>query len=254
MSPKRPMLDYYGGKWRLAPKIIKLFPEHKTFVDVFCGAGSILMRKPKSKNEIINDLHDEVINLFEVLRSDAAALRNQLKATPYSRAEYKRARVQSDDKLEQARRTIVKSWFGIGDSLDNITGFRVSITQRGSMANAWLDYVDFLELYQSRLRSVIIEKLDYQDILKRYDKPGTLFYLDPPYLKATRNKKHAYLHDWTEADHVELIELLKSVDCSFILSGYDSELYDLPWLEKFELAARTQKRSATEIVWRKVEK
>lgn len=245
----RPALDYYGGKWACANKIIALFPEHKSFVDVFCGAASITLRKPRSKNEIVNDLNSEVTNFFQVLRDRNAELKSLLQKTPYSRDEYGKCREQSDNSLEQARRSVVKSWFGIGDSLDNKTGFRVSLSQGGSTTLPWLTYVDYLHLYAERLRGVIIENLDYREIFKRYDKPDTLFYLDPPYVEATRSKKHAYKHDWAESDHIEFLNLVHQIKGGFVLSGYAHGLYNDLSFEKHSFMASTQSVQREEFLW-----
>lgn len=249
MQIKRPALDYYGGKWACADKIISNFPEHKTFVDVFCGAASITLRKPRSKNEIINDVHGEVVNFFQIMRDRNLELREALERTPYARDEYYLCREVHTNNLEQARRTVVKSWFGIGDSLDNETGFRVSLTQGGSTTKPWLTYVDYLHLYANRLRGVIIENLDWREIISRYDNPETLFYLDPPYASETRSKKHAYKHDWNEAQHVELLNCLPNLRGRFLLSGYMGEAYrELKW-RRIEFQSRTQNLAATEYLW-----
>ncbi len=245
----RPALDYYGGKWSCANKIISLFPEHKTFVDVFCGAASITLRKPRSKNEIINDINGEVVNFFSVLRDRNLELKERLEKTPYSRDEYYACRDGSDDALEQARRTVVKAWFGIGDSLDNETGFRVSLSQGGSTTAPWLTYVDYLHLYSNRLRGVIIENLDWREALSRYDKPDTLFYLDPPYLLETRTKKHAYKFDWKDADHVELLAALPAIKGKFILSGYLGGLYEGLNFQRLEFKSSTQSKTVSEYLW-----
>ena len=246
---KRPALDYYGGKWACAQKIISLFSEHKNFVDVFCGAASITLRKPRSKNEIINDVNAEIVNLFLVLRDNNLELRLALEKTPYSRDEYYNCRTESDNKIEQARRTIVKSWFGIGDSLDNETGFRVSLSQGGSTTAPWVTYVDYLHMFANRLRGVIIENLDWRECIQRYDGPETIFYLDPPYLPSARSKKHAYKFDWTEADHEVLIQTLPTINGKFFLSGYNEGSYrKLPY-ERHDFMASTQSVAAKESVW-----
>lgn len=246
---KRPALDYFGGKWKHAARIIETFPEHKTFVDVFCGAASITLRKPRSKNEIINDVNDELVNFFSILRDRNLELRLALEKTPYGRSEYYACREPADDDLERARRTVVKSWFGIGDSLDNETGFRVSLSQGGSTTAPWLTYVDYLHLYANRLRGVVIECLDFAECIKRYDKPDTLFYLDPPYVKDTRSKKHAYKYDWHDADHTRLLELLPSVQGRFVLSGYEHESYGLLPYRKETFQAVSQQGERTEVLW-----
>lgn len=245
----RPTLDYFGGKWKHANRIIKTFPEHKSFVDVFCGAASITLRKPRSKNEIINDINAELINFFSVLRDRNLELRIALEKTPYARAEYYACRETSEDPIESARRTVVKSWFGIGDSLDNETGFRVSLSQGGSTTAPWLTYVDYLHLYSNRLRGVIIENLDFEECIKRYDRPDTLFYLDPPYVKDTRSKKHAYKFDWHDADHERLLKLLPNIQGHFVLSGYEHESYEYLPYKKQTFSANSQQGERTEVLW-----
>jgi DNA adenine methylase len=246
---KRPALDYFGGKWKHAGRIIETFPLHKTFVDVFCGAASITLRKPRSKNEIINDANDELINFFSILRDRNLELRLALEKTPYGRCEYYTCREPSPDPVEQARRTVVKSWFGIGDSLDNETGFRVSLSQSGSTTAPWLTYVDYLHLYANRLRGVIIEHLDFAECIQRYDRPDTLFYLDPPYVNETRSKKHAYKHDWEGGDHARLLNLLPSIQGKFVLSAYEHESYaQLPY-RKQTFSATSQQGERTEVLW-----
>lgn len=249
IEPKRPALDYFGGKWACASKIISLFPEHKSFVDVFCGAASITIRKPRSKNEIINDIHSEIFNFFTVLRDRNLELRVLLEKTPYSRDEYFACREPSNSPLEQARRTVVKSWFGIGDSLDNQTGFRVSLSQGGSTTKPWLTYVDYLHLYSERLRGVIIENLDYSEIIKRYDKEDTLFYFDPPYLESTRSKKHAYKHDWNLQMHEEFLIQLSQIKGRFVLSGYLDSVYESLPYTRINFLASTQSEARMEYVW-----
>ncbi len=246
---RRPALDYFGGKWKMASKIIAHFPAHKTFVDAFTGAASITLRKPRSKNEIINDINHEVTSFFSVLRDRNFELLMLLKKTPYSREEYARCREPSIDSLEQARRTVVKSWFGIGDSLDNKTGFRVSLSQGGSTTEPWVSYVDYLQLFAERLRGVIIENLDYRELIKRYDKPDTLFYFDPPYIDSERSKKHAYKFDWKFDDHVAFIEQLRSLNGMAVVSGYYGPPYDrLEW-PSLNFQATSQSDSRTEHLW-----
>lgn len=246
---KNPLLDYFGGKWRIANRLIDIFPEHKSFVDPMCGAGSILFKKQPSKNEIINDKHNEIVNLFHVLRENRKELEDKLKLTPYSRSEYETARVASVDTIEQARRTMVKAWFGIGDSIDRKTGFKVSLTKHGASTGAWVSLVDFIGLYAERLRPVIIENLDYIEVIKRYDKIDTFFYLDPPYVLSTRSRKHAYRHDWNDDDQHKFIEVVGKLSGKAMISGYDSEIYrKLGWNRK-EFSSRSQKKKTTEVVW-----
>lgn len=246
---KRPLLDYFGGKWRIADKIISNLPAHKSYVEVFGGAASVLFKKQPSKNEIYNDINSEVYNLFVVLRNSSEELRKLLALTPYSREEYYSCREVSNNPIEQARRTIVKSWFGIGDSLDNETGFRVSLSQGGSTTKPWVSYVDHLEAYSQRLRAVILENLDYKEVIFRYDKPDTLFYVDPPYTPISRNKLNAYKYEFNMKQHEELLAILQNVKGKVVLSGYEKGYESILW-PKIVIPARANGSGGrSEILW-----
>lgn len=251
LNPAYPALHYYGGKWNMASKIINHFPAHKTFVDVFAGGGSITFRKPRSHNEILNDINGEVVNLFKVLRDSNSILREKLELTPYAREEYEKCREPSDDSVEAARRTIVKSWLGIGDSVDNETGFRVSLSQGGGVTSAFVKYTDHMWTYARRLRGVVIENMDYEEILKRYDRRDTLFYLDPPYVANQRSKKHAYKFDWDDADHHRLFKAISTINGMFVLSGYNGPPYDQLPYRRVGFEAKTNFENNIEYLWLK---
>src|SRR5262245_6362382 len=127
-APARPVMRYHGGKFRLAPKIIAQFPPHRIYVEPYCGAASVLMRKERSFAEVINDLDGEVVNVFRVLRDrdQAARLRDLVTLTPWARAEFELCYEPSDDPVEQARRTIARGFMAHGSTAarPSTTGFR----------------------------------------------------------------------------------------------------------------------------------
>lgn len=110
IAPTRPALRYFGGKWRLAPWIISHFPEHTCYVEPFAGGASVLLRKPESKVEVLNDLDGEVVNFWRVLREQTEAFIRAVELTPFSREEASLAYQVADDPLERARRLFIRSW------------------------------------------------------------------------------------------------------------------------------------------------
>lgn len=255
-APSRPVLRYHGGKWRLAPWIIQHFPPHRVYVEPFGGAASVLMRKPRSYAEVYNDLDGEIVNLFRVLRSDRAdELVRLLRLTPFARAEFVLSYEPDDDPVEQARRTVVRSFMGFGSNAHNqATGFR-SNTNRShtTPAHDWRNYPDAMETMVERLRGVVIENRDAREVIAQHDSPETLHYVDPPYPFGTRNRGPDYAYEMSDDDHRALADVLRSVHGMVVLSGYACDLYDVElypdWhrVEKAALADGARKR--TEVLW-----
>jgi len=223
-----PPVRYFGGKWRIASWIIEQFPPHTTYVEPFCGGASILFRKTPSKVEVINDLNHDIVTFFDVLRSNPDDLIHAIQMTPYAREEHKRAHLPADDPIERARRFYVRSRqsFGSGEGQYN-TGWRFQADdRRGTSCVGEWNNTDNLWLAAERLKAVQIESDDALSCIRRFDHPDTLFYVDPPYLFETRHSnEHRYAHELTDQQHIELAELLNSVQGMVLLSGYGSDLY-----------------------------
>lgn len=258
---KRPIMRWHGGKWRLAPWVISHFPDHEMYVEPFAGAASVLLRKPRSRTEVLNDLNSRVVNLFRVLRSSDSAieLRRLLYLTPYSIEEFQKAREVSDDSIEDARRMIVLGQMGHGStgaSGGKKTGWRRygGRPTGPDSSDEWTALIDHhLETFVQRLRHVYLECEDYSITIERCDSPRTLFYCDPPYLDETRKGGlRGYAHELSDEDHVALAERLRGVKGMVVLSGYFSSLYDelyAGW-QRVETAATGDKQAkVTEVLW-----
>ena len=154
----RPVLRYHGGKYRLAPWIVSHFTLHRTYVEPFCGAASVLMHKPRSYSEVINDLDENIVNLFAVLRNPGLSkdLVNMLRLTPFSRTEFRRAYEVTPDTLEAARRLIVRSFMGFGSAAHSkhyVTGFRANSNRSSTTpAHDWAHYPDAILAMTARLQ------------------------------------------------------------------------------------------------------
>lgn len=235
----RPALRWHGGKWMLAPWLIENMPAHRIYVEPYCGAASVLLRKPRAYSEVINDLDGEVVNLFRVLRDADAAerLETALRLTPFARTEFEESYTASLDPVEQARRTVVRAFMGFGSNAHNkATGFRANSNLSGTTpAHDWANYPNGVKTLTARLQGVVIENRPAQAIIRQHDAPDALHYVDPPYVHETRaaGQQSNYRHEMTDDDHRSLAVTLHGLSGMVMLSGYPSDLYDCELYRKW---------------------
>ncbi|RYD68577.1 MAG: DNA adenine methylase [Verrucomicrobiaceae bacterium] len=257
MNIERPILQWHGGKWVLASWIIPFFPDHRVYVEPFGGAASVLLQKKRTHTEVYNDLDDEVVNLFQVMRGpEAKHLVEQLRYTPFSRREFRAAYEPTMDPVERARRLVIRSFMGHGTSghaMRRTTGFRSNAAKANtSPAMDWRNHPDQLELIVDRLRGVVVEQMDAFKLIAKHDAPGTLFYIDPPYLPETRDKGDDYVHELTQDQHRTLLDTLVRLKGMVVLSGYPSALYDdalVGWTRHDRNAHADGGRDRVECIW-----
>jgi DNA adenine methylase len=215
----------------MAARIAPLFPEHRIYVEPFGGGGSLLFRKEPSEIEVYNDLDSGLVNLFRVLRDPEKFGRfyHYISLTPYSREEYLHCRElldESNDEIVQAYRWYVVARSSFSGIFGSSWGYTVTKSGQGMAGSCskWMTAIHTLPAIHERLMRVQVEHSDFRSIIKRFDTPDTLFYLDPPYIPDTR-KSGGYRHEMTADDHQELVEILLSVQGKAVLSGYNHPIY-----------------------------
>ena len=194
LQPIAPPVTWFGSKSRVVKHITKQFPEHHTFVDVFGGSGAVLLGKRPSKVEVYNDLNHNMVTLFRVLASPTKTrkLIRLLELTPYSREEFYRCQQeinQVTDEIERARQVIVlqrQSHGGLGKNWSYCVN--ASVAGYSASVRKFHAGIERLPDITRRIRKVQVEHLPWRDLMVRYDRPETLFYLDPPYVPETRGK------------------------------------------------------------------
>jgi len=255
----RPVMRYHGGKWRLAKWIISHFPEHRIYTETFGGAASVLMQKPRSYAEVYNDLDGEIVNLFRVLRNPAQAreLLRQIELTPFAREEFELTYLTDGDPIEQARRTVARSFMGFGSAAASgqPTGFRGDSNRSGTTpAHDWRNYPAAMAAIVDRLSGVVIENKSAEEVVLQYDSPDTLHYVDPPYVHATRKERQLknYRFEMTDSQHRDLAEILHNTQGYVVLSGYACPLYDelyTDWYRVDRVAHADGARDRIESLW-----
>lgn len=229
------------------------------------GGASVLLRKARSYAEVYNDLDQDAVNLFRVLRNrtQAELLSEQLRLTPFARLEFNAAYEISDDPVELARRLIIRSFMGHGGDAPNIrhrTGFRANANRNGTTpAHDWVNYPPALKLVIDRLSAVTIENKHAHLVMQQHDRHDTLHYADPPYLPETRAPAKrsgdgyiAYTHELKRKDHQALLACLLELVGMVVLSGYPSPLYDealIGWRRIETEAHADGGRARTEVLW-----
>lgn len=242
----------------LAPWIISNFPAHRIYVEPYGGAASVLLRKPRVYSEVYNDLYGEVVNLFRVLRNPVQAreLVRLVTLTPYSRQEFEESYLADGDPIEQARRTLVRSFMGFGAfaASGGRTGFRTGFRRSGTAAaNDWRHYPPILVEAVERLRGVTIESRPALDVIQSYDDETALFYVDPPYAHSVRGTDDMYAHEMSDDEHRELAQALRRIKGMAVVSGYACPLYDeelyADWRRVTVSTHGDAARDRTEVLW-----
>jgi DNA adenine methylase len=224
----RPPIKWHGGKSPLARRIVALLPNHRTYVEPFAGGLSVLLNKRRSHIEVAGDRNFALIQFFSCLRDRPAELTRRLGSIPYSVESFRWAceAVGVLDPIEQAAAFLVKHRFSRGAFGRS---FAWSDRLRGGQpgdANAWATILERLPAISARLQGVELYQGDALDLVERFDTRDTLFYLDPPYVRAARTARDTYKHEMSDEDHVRLLDAIAGVRGMVVLSGYHSPLYD----------------------------
>lgn len=248
----RCILKYPGAKNRIADWICSYIPKHDVYLEPFAGSLAVFFNKERSHIETVNDIDDEIVNFFHIVRDRSDELCNVLYFTPYSRSEYKSAYELTNDELERARRFAVKCWMGFGCGNLYRNGFKSGQqTKSPNPAKAWSELPDTIQMAMERLKGVQIENLPALELINRYDTEDVFIYADPPYLHGTR-KNYLYRYEMTNLDHENLLKTLANHPGKVLLSGYDNEMYNdilNGWKKVQKSTTAEGGRSRVETLW-----
>jgi DNA adenine methylase len=247
----------------MAAWVISHFPlgyEKMKYIEPYFGSGAVFFTKNRSQLETINDLDDDVVNLFSVVRNSPEELARAISFTPWSRTEYQQSYSRNDcEAVEKARRFLVRMWQGIGAKPSTSTGWRKNIKSvNGSIPRFSLGLPQsILEItdrpkHGNGNRIVQIDCKPATELIRRHNTEDTLIYADPPYVLDSSANRRIYKHEMTDADHRELLSLLLQHKGAVVISNYHNEIYDaiLKDWPKAEKASRTESGSMkTEVIW-----
>jgi DNA adenine methylase len=203
-------------------------PPHTTYVEPFAGGLSILLNKPPPALEVASDIKADLINFYTVLRDQGEEFTDRLRKISYTEVSFAGAKAAGHlpDPLEAAVRFLVRNRMSRGGlGKDFAWSSRLRGGQPGDV-NAWETILRELPRIADRLRNVVFFCADALEVIDRYDSPGTLFYLDPPYPHGTRTARDVYDYEMSDRDHRRLLEVIQAASGMVMLSGYPGSLYD----------------------------
>jgi DNA adenine methylase len=223
----KPLLSYYGGKQRLATRIVNLIEAmpHNVYSEPFCGGAAVLFNKVKpavsntnSYREAINDKGSLISNFYRVAKLQSTELFVLIDATLYSQADYKKSiaicKSGEGTELEKAWAVFVSCNMSFANKMNG--GWATQVKSQNSAAT-WQARKTRLEQQLDRLKEVHIGSEDAIRFIDRWDSPTTLHYCDPPYVGTSCGHYEGY----EQEDLGKLIDKLSSCHGSFVLSGYD---------------------------------
>lgn len=176
-----PLVPWIGGKRRLADRLLSLFPRHSCYVEPFAGAAAVFFAKAPSEVEVLNDINGELVNLYRVVQHHLEEFVRQFKWALSSRVIYRWLQSQPTEPLTDIQRAARFYYLQV-----NAFGGKVDAQNFGTATTAppglnLLRLEESLSAAHLRLAQVYVENVSWRDCVERYDRPHTLFYMDPPY-------------------------------------------------------------------------
>lgn len=225
IKPCKSPLGWVGGKHYISSWIISHFPEHKVYVEPFGGGAHVLCNKDPgiSQLEVYNDTYDEVVNFFRTLQDKDMfrELLYKLRNSPYSREYFYQVRDSKPtgtiDKVYRWLYLMKCCFAGNMQNRKPSWGYSKNCNRQIKRYN---NFPKRMISLRNRFKQVQIEKLDFREVIKKYDSPNTLFYCDPPYV----NVEHYYEGGFGLKDHEDLAHMLNNIKGKAIVSYYPGEL------------------------------
>jgi DNA adenine methylase len=211
------LFRHLGGKSRLARRLLPLLPPHECYVEPFAGAASLFFAKMPSKIEVLNDLDGEIVNFMRCLQRRPWELVAHLLFQPYSRTDREVAKLGRDPVERAATWFFLKqsSFGGMGPGNAFATG-ALSVNNAVAFRNRVAGLVE----HALRLRDAIVEGLHFEEVVRRYDRPSTFFYCDPPYPDCASYEGLVF----EERDHRRLADALDGIQGRALVNYHDHPL------------------------------
>lgn len=216
----RTPISYYGGKQRMESIILPMIPQHRIYCEPFFGGGSIFFAKGPSFLEAINDINDNVINFYLVMKERFDELMHEVEMSLMSETMHRKAlTIYQHPKGYTRIKRAWAFWYITNFSFANKIGggWKFDSGSEGSHAGRHLKRRrEQFKFYENRLSEVHISCRDALRVITDRDQANAFFYLDPPYPGSDQGHYKGY----KMKDLVDLMELLATIEGKFMLSNY----------------------------------
>jgi DNA adenine methylase len=231
MSTVSPLI-WFGGKGKQAEYIISKMPSHKVYIEPFGGSAHVISQKPRINHEVYNDIDGIVVNFILQSIENTDELIERCSVIPYSRELYERYRKEElpRDPLEKAVRFFYLNRSAISKgNAEEVpkTGWRHSTSSSQNPAMGYMNACEKIKIFAKRMQGVMIERMDFRQLIEKYDSDEALFYVDPPYVG--REKSYALTVEDKKDPlklHKDLAKILNGVKGKVIISYYPDPLID----------------------------
>jgi DNA adenine methylase len=216
-------ISYYGGKQKLASKIISVIPEHTLYCEAFTGGAAVFFAKEPSEVEVLNDTNKEMMNFYRTVQNEFVSLEKEIRITLHSRDLHRKAQVIYNfpdmfSEIKRAWAVWVLSTQSFAGNLDLSFGY--DKTRNTTTKKIINNRERFTEEYAIRLQNVQIESADALYVIGSRDSEQSFFYCDPPYF----NSDCGHYDGYSEQDFENLLIKLSSIKGKFLLSSYPSTI------------------------------
>lgn len=212
----KPIIPWVGSKRRLAKRILPLFPAHQCYVEPFAGGAALFFLKEPTEVEVLNDINGELVNLYRVVKHHLGEFVQQFRWALISREIFdwqKKTPTEPLTDIQRAARFYYLQKMAFGGK---VTGHTFGTATTSAPRLNLLRIEEELSAAHLRLARAYIEHLPWDECIRRYDRPHTLFYLDPPYWGT-----EGYGVDFGLEQYAQIRKLADSIQGRMIISVND---------------------------------
>jgi DNA adenine methylase len=216
------ILRRIGNKSKIAKEIQKYFPSHEVYCEPFFGAGGMFFNKPIAKYNYLNDIDNNIHNLFIQLMTNKDELYKWIESIPYHKSTWNwLKKLEPENDVIKAVKFVVLSNYGYMGKPETIN-YQLVNSKIELLKNIQKTF-DFLCKSDYKFNNV-----DFREFIKQFsfkskrdnnERDKTFWYCDPPYI----NCINTYSDSFKEQDFIDLVDCLIKTGCKFAISEFDQE-------------------------------